>query len=54
VRHSQKIKFSILIELFPVKAVKESGGSRAIEAAIVEAEPNLGHKRTSLPYPTLS
>jgi hypothetical protein len=44
VRHPQETKLGILIKLFPEKAVKESGGSRAIKAAIVETKPDLGHK----------
>jgi hypothetical protein len=44
VRHPQEVKLGILIKLFAVEPVKESGGSSAIKAAIVETEPNLGHK----------
>src|SRR5215472_6689649 len=39
VSHAGKLKFSDLVELLPIKAVKESGGSRAVKAAIVETEP---------------
>jgi hypothetical protein len=37
------LEFGSLMELFPIEAVKERGGSRAVKTAIVEAEPNLGH-----------
>ena len=43
VGHAREAKFRVLVKLFPVEAVKKSGGSRAIEAAIVETEPDLGH-----------
>jgi hypothetical protein len=44
VRHSREAEFRVLVEAFAIKTVKESGGSGAIKAAIVKAEPDLGHK----------
>src|SRR5207248_696539 len=34
----------VLVKTFAVKPAKESGGSSAIKAAIVKAEPDLGHR----------
>jgi len=44
VRHSGEAEFRILVESFAIKTVEESSGSSAIKAAIVKAEPDLGHK----------
>src|SRR5207245_2324659 len=44
VRHSREAEFCVLVKTFAVKPVKESGGSSAIKAAIVKAEPDLGHR----------
>src|SRR5689334_10178715 len=51
VGHPGKLKFGALIQLLAVKAVKESGGSRAVKTAIVKTEPNLGHFCVYLPVP---
>src|SRR5229473_5186525 len=49
VGHAREAELRVLVEAFAIKTVKESGGSSAIKAAIVKAEPDLGHKRASSP-----
>jgi hypothetical protein len=44
VRHSREAELCSVVKTFAIKAVKESGGSSAIKATIVKAEPDLGHK----------
>jgi len=43
VRHPSEAKFRVVVESFAIKSVEESSRSSAIKAAIVKAEPDLGH-----------
>src|SRR6516165_10193136 len=50
--HSTETKIGFCIELFPVETVEKRRRSGAIEAAIVKAESDLGHReRISLASP---
>jgi hypothetical protein len=44
VRHPREAELRGLVKSFAIKAVKESSRSSAVKAAIVKAEPDLGHK----------
>jgi hypothetical protein len=44
VSHPREAELCGIVKAFAIKAVEESGGSCAIKAAIVKAEPDLGHK----------
>src|SRR5947199_7194785 len=42
--HPREAELRGLVKAFAIKAVEERSGSCAIKAAIVKAEPDLGHK----------
>src|SRR5439155_15502855 len=49
VGHPSETELCGLVKALAIKAVKESGGRSANKAAIVKAEPDVGHKRASSP-----
>ena len=44
--HAREVEIRVGVEAFPVKTIKERGGSGAIKAAVVEAQADSGHERT--------
>src|ERR1700747_2203333 len=44
--HAREVEIRVGVEAFPVKTIKERGGSGAIKAAVVKAQADSGHERT--------